>query len=105
MTEQSYDDRVAEVFRAAVTYELVCTGAEAGVEFVCTEAHATHLHRMIQEHIYRAMVLELWAELFVSQNPELLAQLSTLGGVEQCLSQPLSEDALLTEDTRPPSKS
>lgn len=84
MTEQSNDDQVHEAVRAAVTYELVCTGAESGEEFVCTEANAIHLKRMIQERIYRAMVLEFWAEMFVSQNPELLAQLSTLRGMKQC---------------------
>lgn len=109
-------EQVADAYRAALTYELVMNGAESGEEFVCTEVNSLCLKRMLTESVYRQMAMELWAELFVSQNAELQAQLEAIDvgpspndltpfGETIACKPLLLDDASHTEDTQPPSKS
>jgi hypothetical protein len=105
MSEQTFDERAKEAWAAALAFELVSRGAEGRAGFLCSPALARCLHRLIGEPDYRAIAMDLWHELFVRQNAELLEQMKAelTGDDHWYIQHPAG--ASLTDGTPPPSKS
>jgi hypothetical protein len=101
-------DRILETLKAAVAYQLLAAGSDAGEANLWHPAMTRCLKRMIDEPDYRAVVLDAWSEIFEHQNGEMYNALR-----EMMEGTPVWEDlvvkarlsALPTVDTQRTSKS
>lgn len=100
-------ERILETLKAAVAYQLLSVGADAGETNLWHPALTRCLKRMIDEPDYRAVSLDAWSEIFEHHNGEMFDALR-----EMLEGTPIWEDlivrarlsALPTVDTPPTNK-
>ena len=101
-------ERILETLKAAVAYQLLEIGAGSGETNLWHPAMTQCIKRMIDDADYRAIVLDVWSEIFEHRNGEMYEALrEMMEGTKlwEDLVQNASRSASPTGGTLPTSKS